>query len=256
MLAAQQQEIAVGQLGKVVVEGIGFHRDAVGRRILGGTGEMPAALDVAQHVDLDHAVGAGPHLVDQVAVVEPAYIVDAMVARQVVPDYFARVVHGDGGGEVGRRGIAFRVPTAVDVEDRDAGLHACRIPGRDQGRRKRLRQRGRGKRLGCGFGSKPTFIFECGCNCMSPVGTHTEHGNLVVRGHLVAGRDAPASLAIVQVDRQPCWNVGDDAQNGSQRHGGIRIAHQRDALDGWPGGLRHGRARVIARRRPAPGNQE
>ena len=145
MLAAQQQEVAVGQFREVVVEGVGFHRDAVRRGVLGGAGEVPAPLDVAQHVDLDHAVGARPDLVDQVAVVEPPYVVDAVVAGQVVPDDFALVVHGDGGREIGGRGIAFRVPAAIDIEDRHAGLHPCRIPGGDQGRRERLRQWGRGK---------------------------------------------------------------------------------------------------------------
>ena len=67
------------------------------RGVLGGAGEVPAALDVAQHVDLDHAVGAGPDFVLQVTVVEPPYVVDAVVAGQVVPDDFALVVHGDGG---------------------------------------------------------------------------------------------------------------------------------------------------------------
>ena len=32
MLAAQQQEVAVGQFGEVVVEGVGFHRDAAPAR--------------------------------------------------------------------------------------------------------------------------------------------------------------------------------------------------------------------------------
>ena len=239
-----------------MVEGVGFHRDTARCGILRSAGEVPAALDVAQHVDLDHAVGARPDLVDQVAVVEPAYIVYAVVARQVVPDDFALIVHGDGRREVGRRGIVFRIPSAVDVEDRHAGFHSRRIPGGDQGRRKRLRQRGRRERLGCGFSGKPARIFEGGRNGVRSVGTHAEHGNLVIRGHPVAGRDAPASLTVVEIDRQPCWNVCRDRQDSCLRYSWIRVGRQRNALDGWPGGFRHRSGCVIARRRPATGQEE